>query len=723
MARSNLSPSSTDPDSPEATVPTWDEWLIPRLTIWRVELAGALVVVVAVFTLLGLLGLAGDLTLVARWAEWVRRLTGWGAYALALLAGVGGGQLVLRRAPGRYRFRPHQILGLELLLCTLLPITHWLTGADFTAADLGQAGGLLGWALATPLVNFLGPLLTTLIYLSALAAGLGLIAQVRLEDVVRWLVYASGHLRRWADALASDPDSEPVRVLRPTSTPARLRLVEEQAASPTRSQLLPPLNLLHKGRQLRLPPAELQHKRAIIEKTLQDFGLAGRVVETRQGPTITQFGVEPGYVERPGPDGQPRAFKVRVGQIARLRADLALALAVPRLRIEAPIPGRGLVGVEVPNTQAASVYLRDVLESEAYRRLQAPLAVALGESVDGEAYAIDLARMPHLLIAGATGTGKSVCIKTLIASLIIQHTPDELQLVLIDPKRVEMLRFNGLPHLVGPVEVEGERIVGVLRWLVAEMERRYELFEAVGARHLRSYNLRRQRQGEAPLPYMVVLIDELADLMVQYSAEVERTLCRLAQMARATGMHLVVATQRPSTDVLTGLIKANFPARISFAVASGVDSRVVLDHIGAEQLLGNGDMLFLSSDASMPVRLQGCLISDEEVEALTAHWQKVWPAGARPAPWESLLARLNHIEDTDDLLEQAVALCQKHDTLSTSLLQRRLRIGFPRAARLMEILYEMGLVEDPKTGGRTRRTHITDDDDDPLGNYLTQRDS
>ncbi len=719
MARQDLSPPSTDSTPP---VSTWDEWLIPRLMQWRMELAGALLVVIAVFTCLGLLGLAGEATLAALWADWVRRLTGWGAYALALLTGVGGGQLVLRRTPGRYRIQPQQILGLELVLSTLLPVTHWLTGADFTAADLGQAGGLLGWALAAPVANFLGPVLTTLLYLSSLAAGAALMAQVRLEDVVRWLVYTSGHLRRWADELASDPDSEPVRVIRPTTRPARLRLVEtSQPTSQGRSPLLPPLNLLQKGQPLRLSPAEAEHNRTIIEKTLQDFGLVGRVVEIRQGPTITQFGVEPGYVERPGPDGQPRAYKVRVMQIARLRADLALALAVPRLRIEAPIPGRGLVGIEVPNAQAAPVYLRDVLESDVYRRLQAPLAVGLGESVSGEAYAIDLARMPHLLIAGATGTGKSVCIKTLIASLIIQHTPDQLQLILIDPKRVEMLRFNGLPHLVGPVEVEGERIVGVLRWLVAEMERRYELFEALGARQLRTYNIRRQRQGEAPLPYIVVLIDELADLMVQYSAEVERTLCRLAQMARATGIHLVVATQRPSTDVLTGLIKANFPARISFAVASSVDSRVILDHGGAEQLLGNGDMLFLSSDASMPVRLQGCLISDEEVEALAAYWQKVSSAAAQPAPWESLLARINHIEETDDLLEQAIALCQKHDTLSISLLQRRLRVGFPRAARLMETLYEMDLVEDPKTGGRTRRTHITNDDDDPLGNYLTQR--
>jgi S-DNA-T family DNA segregation ATPase FtsK/SpoIIIE len=279
---------------------------------------------------------------------------------------------------------------------------------------------------------------------------------------------------------------------------------------------------------------------------------------------------------------------------------------------------------------------------------------------------------------------------------------------------------------LGKVETDGERVIGVLRWLTAEMDRRYQAFAAIGARHLQEYNRKvaRQKGEEAvygPLPHIVVFVDELADLMVMYPGDVERTLCRLAQMARATGMHLVVATQRPSTDIITGLIKANFPARASFAVASGVDSRVILDAMGADQLLGRGDMLFLAPDASAPARIQGCFVGDHEIEAIVGHWQKVAPAEPAEAPWEALIARRTAIGETDDMLEQAIALAQKYDTISTSMLQRRLRTGYPRAARLMEALYEMGMVEDPKEGGRTRRTYVSEEDDDPLGDFLSKR--
>lgn len=725
MARKPAAPAAPPPVD-ESTGPTWDEVWLPRLWRWRVELAGLALAALSVWTLLCLAGLAAPDSFWSQWAYWWRHLVGWGAFPLALALVALGVHLALPRARRPYQIQPRRILGAELLWLTALPLTHFMTGADYTTADIGQAGGLLGWALATPVLEFLGPLLTALLYLSGLGLGMGLMAGLKLEHVIRWLIYTSGRLRRWAEELAADPEGEPVRVVRSaeSATTGGAALSAEPLPAPSvRNALLPPLDLLQRGNSHTLTPAELSRRRAIIERTLHDFGLAGQVVEVRQGPVITQFGVEPGYIERSGPDGRPKAYKVRVAQIANLRPDLALALAVPRLRVEAPVPGRGIVGIEVPNGETSLVTLRDVMETSAFQTLQAPLAAALGQDVAGAAAAVDLARMPHLLMAGTTGSGKSVCMKAIIACLVCHNTPDELKLVLIDPKRVEMLRFNGLPHLAGPVEVEGDRIIGVLRWLVAEMERRYAVFEAVNARHLRSYNSKMARQGQPALPYIGVFIDELADLMVQYSAEVERTLCRLAQMARATGIHLVVATQRPSTDVLTGLIKANFPARISFAVASGVDSRVILDSIGAEQLLGQGDMLFLSSDAGVPVRLQSCFVSDEEIDALVGHWQKVLPPGGerQPPPWENLLARLSMIEDTDDLLEQAVSLCQKYDTVSTSLLQRRLRVGFPRAARIMETLYDMGLVEDPKLGGKTRRTQVSEADDDPLGRYLNEQ--
>ncbi len=446
------------------------------------------------------------------------------------------------------------------------------------------------------------------------------------------------------------------------------------------------------------------------------------MIEVRRGPAVTQFGVEPGYVERPGPDGELKQQKVRVGQIAALQRDLTLALAVPRLRIEAPVPGRSVVGIEVPNGQTSVVRLRGVIESPAFGRLGSSLGVALGRDVAGAPVTTDLAKLPHLLIAGTTGSGKSVCINAFIACLVFNNAPEQLKLVMIDPKKVELIRFNGLPHLIGNVEVDADRAVGVLRWLTSEMDRRYELFESVSARNIGGYNRKFAAASKAHLrlPYIAVFIDELADLMHMYPGDVERNLCRLAQMARATGIHLVVATQRPSTDVITGLIKANFPARLSFAVASGVDSRVILDTVGAENLLGKGDMLYQAPDAGGPARVQGVYVTDTEIERVVGHWRAAVPDHTpQPPPWEPLIARYALLDETDSLLESAVELAKKHDNLSVSFLQRRLRLGYPRAARLMEHLHEMGLVDDPQTGGKTRRSFVSEDDDDPIGDYLS----
>jgi S-DNA-T family DNA segregation ATPase FtsK/SpoIIIE len=330
--------------------------------------------------------------------------------------------------------------------------------------------------------------------------------------------------------------------------------------------------------------------------------------------------------------------------------------------------------------------------------------------------------MPHLLIAGTTGSGKSVCINSLTTCLVCNNTPDDLRLVMVDPKMVELVRFNGLPHLLGRVEVDLERIIGVLRWLTREMDERYKILAAAGARTLSDYNkLARRRKKWDPLPFIVLLIDELSDLMMMAPEEVEQTLVRLAQMARAVGIHLVVATQRPSTDVVTGLIKANFPARIAFAVATSVDSRVVLDGGGAESLLGRGDMLFQAPDAPKPVRLQGCFVSDLEIERVVSFWRKKAGTEGKSidtvAPWDDLLARRAVIQEKDSLLEEAIALAQENQALSTSFIQRRLRIGYPRAARLMDALEEMGVVGEGQPGGRSRDVLVSGDDD-PLGDYL-----
>jgi S-DNA-T family DNA segregation ATPase FtsK/SpoIIIE len=367
----------------------------------------------------------------------------------------------------------------------------------------------------------------------------------------------------------------------------------------------------------------------------------------------------------------------------------------------------------VPNDTISVVRLRPIIESQAFRKIKSPLAVALGRDVSGAPVAASLATMPHLLIAGATGAGKSVTLSSMVACLAFNNPPERLRLVMIDPKLVEMTRFNGLPHLLGNVEVELERIVVVLRWVTHEMDERYKLLSETGVRHLDDYNRKMRRARKDPLPYIVVFVDELADLMTLTAAETEHTITRLAQMARAVGIHLVVATQRPSTDVVTGLIKANFPARISFAVASQVDSRVIIDQVGAEHLLGRGDMLFLDPKLGHPVRVQSCFVSDREIEALVNYWQtETSDEETEPAPWNTMVrAEARVDEDYDSLLDEAVRLVREEGGASASLLQRRMHIGYPRAASIIDQMEQLGIIGPAQGGGRTR-TVLHDGDDD-----------
>ncbi|MFN3705085.1 MAG: DNA translocase FtsK [Thermoflexales bacterium] len=469
--------------------------------------------------------------------------------------------------------------------------------------------------------------------------------------------------------------------------------------------------------------AEALRAREALSRAMSELGLAGAV---ESGKHASQLVVS----------WQKQIQKVRVGAIAALQNDLALALAATSVRIEAPIPGRGLVGIEVPNAQFTTVDLRSILESDTFRRMaeKSPLTVALGRDVSGAPICADLARMPHLLIAGTTGSGKSVCLSAMIVSLVMNNRPEDLKLVLIDPKMVELSRFAGLPHIIGKPESDLERIPAVLRWVTREMDARYARFAELGARNLQDYNAIMARKKEALLPRIVVLIDELADLMLQSPIDTERTICRLAQMARATGIHLVVATQRPSVDVVTGLIKANFPARISFAVASATDSRVILDQVGAETLLGRGDMLFLHPEQGVPQRVQGCFVSDKELEEIVRWWKRTVEAersntsaeavADAEVPWEAVVAELaaerargsgrssviSDSSEDDDLIERAMEIIRSNGTVSTSLLQRKLRIGYPRAARLMEELQEMGYVSaKPTQAGKGRESRLHDD--------------
>jgi S-DNA-T family DNA segregation ATPase FtsK/SpoIIIE len=490
---------------------------------------------------------------------------------------------------------------------------------------------------------------------------------------------------------------------------------------------------------------DLRRRVQIIEQTLQGFGVPVSVVEVNQGPAVTQFGLRPGTIVRKDRKGEEKHIKVRVSQIQALSNDLSLALAASPIRIEAPVPGRDFVGIEVPNMQISLVSLRGVMEAEEWPATKGVLKFGLGRDVSGQASVADLARMPHMLIAGATGSGKSVCVNTIITSLLLTHTPDTLRFLMVDPKRVELTVYNGIPHLIAPVVVDVERAVPVLQWATKEMERRYKLFAKLGARNIEAYNDKLTQRGEQTLPYIVIIIDELADLMLSAPEDVERYICRIAQMARATGMHLIIATQRPSVDVVTGLIKANFPARIAFAVTSQIDSRVILDTPGAEQLLGRGDMLFMAPDQSKLQRLQGCFVSDRESARLVQYWrgmrsfsepadlmegeapllrggngegealgaddaasagdelQPPWLPGQETLQqplWDDVAAI--EAEGKDEMYRQAVEEVRKSGKASISLLQRRLRIGYSRAARLIDQMEADGIIGPEQGGSRGR---------------------
>ena len=713
-----------------------------------------LVFAVGVITLLALLGVTRG-KLVDPWIGLLRRLFGWGVIPItaAILA---AGLLWLAHYldhPIAWRWRP--FVGVELAFFSLLGLTHTVASRDdpFGLVDRGLdgslfcngSGGMVGWAINVMLENSigLGLWLTMLFLIVVLGLGLGLVFDVTLADIKQvWAVFQGRLAERQGrqPKLKPKPSAqrEPARPLQPvrsvpeTQAPAPAPpkpvpqkvappppppqpsvtitsptpTVADEAAPPVvpaplpREYTMPEIDLLEEPEGPVMSDEELREKSRIIKDTLGQFGLEVDVTEVRVGPTVTQFGVSPGQMKH-------SSRKVRVNQISTLADDLALALAAPRLRVEAPVPGRPIVGIEVPNSKVQLVGVREVMDTEEFRKLDSPLAITLGRDVAGEPVVADLARMPHLLIAGTTGSGKSVCIKTIITCLIYNNTPEDLRLVMIDPKMVELIRFNGLPHLYGRVEVDLERVVKVLRWVAMEMDKRYKLFADATARNLDDYNRMMKKEGRPRIPRIAVLVDELADLMMLAPDEVEKTICRIAQMARATGIHLVMATQRPSVDVVTGLIKANFPARISFATVSQTDSRVILDMPGAETLLGNGDMLYLAADAGYPVRVQGCFVSEEEVEEVVSFWHDQVGMLEEEAPWERMMRpeERNPIEEAaeDDMLQEAIRVVQEAGSASASLLQRRLRIGHPRAARLMKLMEDKGIIGPPEAAGRTRR--------------------
>jgi S-DNA-T family DNA segregation ATPase FtsK/SpoIIIE len=701
----------------------------------RPEILGILLLLMALLTLLSLIPIERGMAM-EWWIGLLQKGVGWGVWLVPIgFAGVGLWLIFL--GMGReVNIESEKPWGALLLFLFGLALLHLIVGGNEpqTLAAEGSGGGYVGYGISQLLVSSLGTPAAVLVLVTLSIISLIMMLGMSLGEM--WTAL-SDSVRRLVDRVRMPSIGLPQRrgrqapgqnmVVPPSQQlGAALPAAEtDSSLTPTRPRgsvfpriiggeqtwHLPSIDeVLDSSGEQELSQAEIRERVRIIEDTLASFGVPAKVVEVNQGPTVTQFGVEPGYIERRNSNGRVTRSKIKVSKIANLANDLALALAASPIRIEAPVPGRSVVGIEVPNSEIALVALRTVLESDSFRKIKGPLPIALGQDVAGNPIATDLATMPHLLIAGATGSGKSVCVNSVIASLLCTRTPDQVQFIMIDPKMVELTAYNGIPHLRAPVVIELERVVGVLNWATREMDDRYKKFNKARARNIEAYNQLLVAKGQKPLPHVVVVIDELADLMMVSPDEVERSICRIAQMARATGIHLVIATQRPSVDVVTGLIKANFPARISFAVTSQVDSRVIIDTPGADKLLGRGDMLFMAPDSSKLVRLQGCFVSDKELAALVRYWKGVRLAQEPVQPeaviqaqmWEEMEAVQAQAAQQDELLPRAIAIVQEHERASISMLQRQLRIGYSRAARLIDTMEKQRIIGPAPGGSGTR---------------------
>ncbi len=705
---------------------TWN-----RLKNYSWDIGGILLLALSIMTLIATLfpGLVAGSALL-RWAYLLRLGVGWGSI-FVIASGFVLGIWMLRQQIGEpFSVIWVRIFALEGAVFALISLFSVLGGHSLNRARTGLDGGLVGWGLVEAFSSVIGLFWTgVLAFLGAFLGGIiGLGWTNRFKQQLQSMQSESisGEVDQLeldipAELPVQDPDKLGAKK-RKRSVPPEFRKQfkvdarpEGVVDSPPREQGLPSLDLLITGKAFKPNQRHINTSAGLIEKTLAEFGIPSQVVGFQVGPTVTQFAVKPGYLNGSDEEADDERKKVRVSRITSLKKDLALALSAKQLRIEAPVPGRSYVGIEVPNEKSFLVRLRSVMESDAFYNVDSPLAIALGSDVSGEPVVADLASMPHLLIAGTTGSGKSVCITSITTCLVMNNSPEQLKLVMIDPKMVELVRFNGLPHLYGKVETNLERILGVLQWVVAEMDRRYQVLDETRSRNIDTYNRKvSRRKGGEILPRIVVMIDELADLMMMAPAQTEFSLVRLAQMARATGIHLVVATQRPSTDVVTGLIKANFPARMSFAVASSVDSRVVLDMNGAESLLGNGDMLFLSPEANSPIRAQGCMVTPEELDRVIKAWSDLSdlePEELDLAPWEKVINESTELDEYDDLIKDAFRIVRDSQRASTSLIQRKLRIGYPRAARLMDQLSNLGYVGQSKGSGIEREVFISSDEE------------
>jgi len=713
--------------TPPVRGPSWWEKLSPER---KLDVVGIMLALMGLLILLGLISTNRSAP-VDKVIFFLSQIFGWGVYVLPLGLFILGLWLVLRKIERIPPLSMERAVGSAILFLWLLTILHTIVSTADTAeavALTGIGGGWLGGLFQRFLWFWFGGFGAAIALFAWLVIGIAVALDKPVAELFHWLTPLIGKIRTWLNKPITAPaDSGPASLAADGLTPIDSASIAQPKIVPVSPGLqtataataaliqwtLPDLkDILDEGNAPSINEDFVQQRARLIEDTLASFGAPAQVVAISRGPTITQFGVEPLFVESRG--GRTR---VRVSKIASLSDDLALALAAPRIRIQAPVPGHGYVGIEVPNEEMTMVALRDILESETFKRNKKELSFALGRDVAGHPILANLENMPHLLIAGTTGSGKSVCVNSILTCMLLQNTPDDLRIVLVDPKRVELTGYNGIPHLLGPVVVEMERVIGALQWMTREMDKRYHLFAQVGARNIIDYNARMKMQNLKKLPYLVIIIDELADLMMIAPDETERTITRLAQLARATGIHMVLATQRPSVDVVTGLIKANFPARIAFAVASNTDSRVILDQPGAERLLGRGDMLYQAPDAAAPARLQGVFVSDHEIQKLVEYWRTASggasPYAAAGTPAESIpvnipLKQTPLWEDAikvegDPLFDEAVSLIRKEGRASVSMLQRRLRIGYTRASRIVDQMEDKGIVGPPQGGTQMRQ--------------------
>ena len=639
-------------------------------------------------------------------ATFFKTLFGSGAWIVPTAVAVAGAALLMGRAKvgaGRISW------GASLVFLGLSgAIAGAWRGDYFDPRIVGETGGYVGAIVAWALASLLGAGKGVGIFaLVAIGVVLCLDAPVRnLIDVVKEKLEERKDVGKLPDAtkpikkrlekavVASrqKPEKAAEQLPAPAATkPSNQITLDFEAEQRSGDYVLPPLSLLTEPTAVaKRSPKDIQQNIEILESTLEQFGIDANVHDVTTGPTITRYEIQLG----PG---------IRVSKITGLADNIAMNLAAPHVRVEAPIPGKNAIGVEVPTTVRSVVSLREMAESLEFHDNASPLRVALGKDVSGSGVYTDLTRMPHLLIGGSTNSGKSICLASVIMSLIVRNTPKELRLVMIDPKRVELTLFEGLPHLMYPVVKDVKEAPGVLRAVWREMDRRYDKFSEKGVRNIEGWNSKVDPVEK--MPFIVVVIDELADLMIQAANEVETSICRIAQLARATGIHLVIATQRPSVDVITGTIKANISSRIAFAVSSQIDSRTIIDQAGAEKLIGRGDMLFLPIDATKPVRIQGCYVNEKEIEQVCTFWRDQEKPHYTLTPIKAALMekedRMKDDEDDDPLWEESVRWVVDRGQASTSMLQRRFSIGFQRASRLLDLMEERKIVGE-RDGPRPR---------------------